>query len=189
MRTFVQGLARTRQAAIAFLVAIIMSVFLTASASAFDVIRSHGTTAPWEANDDAVAPFARCRYEGAAGTFFLRKVRGREIGVLGTESPPQSVAYRLLLQQRTLDGWKTTQRGELISGVTGSLGAVLPASRIRRDPNVSPNSARYRLAFKIYWFDDTAQVTGFVVASATHHRRSYDGSDGHSCRGRVPIAP
>jgi hypothetical protein len=189
MRNLVHGLARTRHTAIAFIAAMVMCLSITASASAFDVIRSHGTTAPWEANDDAVTPFARCRYEGAAGTFVLRKVRGREIGVLGTQSPPQSVAYRLLLQQRTLDGWKTTQRGELISGVTGALGAVLPASGIRRDPNVSPNSARYRLAFKIYWFDDTAQVVGFVFASATHHRRSYDGSDGHSCRGRVPIAP
>ena len=136
------------------------------------------------------APFARCRYEGAAGTWFLRHVRGRQVGILGTEATPQSVGYRLLLQQRTLDGWKTTQRGELISGVaTNSSQALLPRSSILRNPNVSPNSARYRLAIKVIWFDATADVQGVEVAFANHHRRSFDGSVGRACRGRVPIAP
>ena len=63
---------------------------------------------------------------------------------------------------------------------------MLPRSRIRRDPDVSPNSGRYRLALKVVWYDQHANVQGVEVAYVQRHLRSFDDSVGPSCRGQVP---
>ena len=174
------------RAAIAALAAVLWAVASVVPASAFVVIRSTGDVGSWTTADSNSTPGARCRYEGAAGSFFLRAVRGNSVSISGTQSQDRSVGYRLLLQQKTLDGWKTVQRGVLITeSATQSSPALLPRSRIRRDPDVSPNSGRYRLALKVIWFDQHANVQGVVVAHIQRHLRSFDDSLGSSCRGQV----
>jgi hypothetical protein len=176
-----------RRAAIPALVAILWSVVSVVPASAVVVIKSTGDTAPWETADNDATPGARCLYEGAAGSWFLRSVRGNSVGIFGTESQPRSVGYRLLLQHQTPHGWKTTQRGTLITNsATQSSPALLPRSKIRRDPDKSPNKGHYRLALKVVWFDQQANVQGVEVAYVVRHRRSFDDSLGPSCRGQVP---
>ena len=175
------------RAAIAALVAILWSVVFVVPASAVEPIRSNGDTGLWETADNDSTPGARCLYEGAAGSWFLRSLRGNSVGIYGTGSQPRSVGYRLLLQRQTPQGWKTTQRGTLItSAATQSSPALLPRSRIRRDPDKSPNTGHYRLALKIVWYDQQANVQGVEVAYVVRHRRSFDDSLGPSCRARVP---
>jgi hypothetical protein len=175
------------RAAIALLFAILWAVGSVVPASAVVVTRSTGDVGSWETADTNSTPGARCRYEGAAGSFFLRSIRGNSVGIFGTESQERSVGYRLLLQHHTSHGWTTTQRGTLITGAaTQSSPALLPRSRIRRDPDVSPNSGRYRLALKVVWYDQHANVQGVEVGYIQRHRRSFDDSVGASCRGQVP---
>jgi hypothetical protein len=173
------------------LVATCVAIIALASAaptSAVVVIRSSGATAPWQTADNDAKPGARCRYEGAAGSWFLRRIRGNGVGVYGTESELRSVGYRLLLQKQTAHGWKTTQRGVLITGAASqSSPALLPRSRILRDPDKSPNKGHYRLAMKLIWYDEHANVQGVEVAYIVRHRRSTDDSLGPSCRGRLPM--
>jgi hypothetical protein len=175
------------RASIASVIAVLCALVPVAPTSAVVPIKSTGETAPWETADNDAQPGARCRYEGAAGSFFLRSVRGNAVGVFGTESQLRSVGYRLLLQKQTAHGWKTTQRGELItSAASQSSPALLHRSRIRRDPERSPNKGHYRLAMKVVWFDAQADVEGVEVAYVVRHRRSFDDSLGPSCRGRLP---
>jgi hypothetical protein len=185
MRTIrLSGRTRLR---VATMVALVCAFASVAPTSAVVVIRSTGETAPWETADSDAQPGAHCRYEGAAGSWFLRSLRGNSVGVLGTESQPRSVGYRLLLQRQTPHGWKTTQRGTLITNAaTQSSPALLPRSRIRRDPDESPNKGHYRLALKVVWYDQHANVQGVEVAYVVRHQRSFDDSLGPSCRARVP---
>ena len=175
------------RSAIAMLVAVLWSAAAVAPASAVQPIRSTGEVAPWETADSDANPGARCRYEGAAGSWFLRSLRGNSVGIYGTGSELSSVGYRLLLQRQTPTGWKTTQKGELITGAASqSSPDLLPRSRIPRDPDKSPNRGHYRLAYKVIWYDLQANVQGVEVAYVVRHRRSFDDSLGPSCRGRVP---
>lgn len=167
--------------------AILGALLWVAPTSATVVIKTTGQVAPWETADNDSRPGARCRYEGAAGSFFLRSIRGNSVGIVGTESQLRSVGYRLLLQRQTAKGWKTTQRGVLITGAASQSSPVLlPRSRILRDPDVSPNKGHYRLALKLTWFDEQANVQGIEVAYVVRHLRSTDDSLGPSCRGRIP---
>ena len=121
------------RAAIVLLVAVLWAVGSVVPASAVVVTRSTGVTGSWQTADNDAKPGARCRYEGAAGSFFLRSIGGNSVRVFGTESQQQSVGYRLLLQKQTAHGWKTTQRGVLLTNsATQSNSALLPRSRIRR---------------------------------------------------------
>ena len=81
------------RAAIALLVAVLWAVGSVVPASAVVVTRSTGVIGSWETADTNSTPGARCRYEGAAGSFFLRSIRGNSVGIFGTESQERSVGY------------------------------------------------------------------------------------------------
>jgi hypothetical protein len=138
--------------------------------------------------DTSADPGTRCRYDGAAGTWYLQRIHVPAPTIFGASAQPRSVGYRLLLQQRTTHGWKTVQRGTLVSGVADtSTAATLTGSTVVRDPDVAPNWPRYRAALKLIWWDAHAQVQGTQLLAIEHHRRTFDGSVGLACPGRVPI--
>lgn len=145
----------------------------------------HGT---YKVTDSPARPGAWCRYEGTAGTWYLQRIRVPAPTIYGSSAQLRSVGYRLLLQRGTAHGWKTVQRGTLISGVADkSTAATLTGSTVVRDVDVAPNWPRYRAALKLIWWDAHAQVQGRVLVAMEHHRRSSDGSVGRACHGRVPI--
>jgi hypothetical protein len=147
-----------------------------------------GTQGTYTVTDSPARPGARCRYEGTAGTWYLQRIRVRAPTIYGSSAQLRSVGYRLLLQRATTHGWKTVQRGTLISGVADkSTAATLTGSTVVRDLDVAPNWPRYRAALKLIWWDAHAQVQGRVLVAIEHHRRSSDGSVGRACHGRVPI--
>jgi hypothetical protein len=170
------------------LVIAIIGAFAASPASAATPLTSHGTVGDWSLTDTSTQPGGRCAYQGAAGTFYLDRIRVHGPTIYGTTSGLRSVGYRILLQHRTATGWKTTQRGKLISGAASLMQPVtLPASRVVRNPDKSPNTRRYRAVVKIIWWNQHARVQGVVKARLNHLRRSYDSSIGHACRARVPI--
>ena len=151
-------------------------------------IGGSGTHGSYSIVDSRATPGARCRYDGAAGTWYLQRIHVPAPTIYGASAQPRSVGYRLLLQQRTTHGWKTVQRGTLVSGVADtSTAATLTGSAVVRDPDVAPNWPGYRAALKLIWWDAHAQVQGRVLVAIEHHRRSSDGSVGRACHGRVPI--
>jgi hypothetical protein len=182
------SLSRGARMTVATIVAVACALASVAPTSATEIIRTTGDVGDWSYDDNDAMPGARCRYEGAAGSWFLRSLRGRRVVIEGTESELRSVGYRLLLQRQTPNGWKTTQRGVLITGAASlSTLATLPRSRILRDPDESPNKGHYRLALKIIWYDAQADVQGVQVANIVRHFRTSDDSLGPSCRGRIPM--
>ena len=114
----------------------------------------------------------------APRALFLRSIRGNAVGIEGIETELRSVGYRLLLQHATAHGWRTTQRGTLVtSAASQTHTAVLHKSRVLRDPDASPNTGRYRLATKVVWYDGSAHVQGTQTAcNIENHSRSTNGS-------------
>ena len=152
-------------------------------------IGATGTHGEYSVTDTPATPGARCRYEGAAGTWYLSSMHVPAPTIYGTSAQLQSVGYRLLLQRGSAHGWQTVQRGTLVSGVADkSSAAALTGSTVARDVDVAPNWPRYRAVIRLTWWDANAQVEGRVVLAIEHHRRTSDRSVGPACRGRVPIA-
>lgn len=152
------------------------------------LIHQSGTHGAYVVTDTSAKPGARCRYDGTAGTWYLNSMHVRAPIIYGTSRHARSVGYRQFLQRRTAHGWKTVQRGPLISGAaTKKTAAALPGSTLVRDLAKAPNWPRYRAALKLIWWDAYANVKGRVILAMKHHRRSFDGSVGRTCHGRVPI--
>jgi hypothetical protein len=143
----------------------------------------------YSVTDTTRKPGARCRYEGAAGTWYLQRMRVRAPTIYGASAQLRSVGYRLLLQRRKAQGWSTVQRGPLISGVADrDTAATLSDSSVARDVSVAPNEGRYRAALRLIWWDAHAHVASHAFVALKHHRRTYDASVGRACPGRAPIS-
>lgn len=146
-----------------------------------------GTIGAWSITDTAGSPGVRCVYEGAAGSWYLQKVKVPAPTIYGTSSHLRSVGYRLLLQYKTASGWVTSQKGPLISGpASTSTAATLTGSNIVRNPGLSPNGRKYRVELKLIWYRANASVQGIAYVLVDHLRRGYDGSVGATCKGQVP---
>lgn len=181
------SVSRIGRAMLGIVMALLTVTSATGPAAGASVIRSHGSVGTWKIVDTRMIPGARCRYEGAAGSYFLQRLRVRRPVMYGSGPALRSVGYRMLLQRRTAAGWKTTQRSTLISGnASRSAPVTLPGSAVRRDPAKSPNRGRYRAVLRLLWWNRAAQVKGVVLVGIGHYQRSY-GSDGALCRGQVPI--
>lgn len=182
----------TRRIARASRSLIVLATLLLATQGVADAsvpIREGGTHGAYRFTDTAVRPGASCRYEGTAGTWFLQRIHVRAPTIYGASAQLGSVGYRLLLQRRTAHGWRTAQRGTLISGVADrDTAATVTGSTVVRDVAIAPNWPRYRAALKLTWWDAQAQVQGRVLLAIEHHRRTSDDSIGPSCGGRVPIS-
>ena len=181
-----------RRSARAGLCMIILTALLSSThaiAQAAVPISESGTHGTYDITDTLATPGARCRYEGTAGTWYLQGLHVRAPVIYGATAQLRSVGYRLLLQQRTADGWHTVQRGTLISGAADEgTAATLTGSTVVRDVDVAPNSARYRAALNLVWWDANAQVEGRVILAIENHRRTSDHEVTRTCQGRVPIA-
>ena len=169
---------------------IVLAVFVVGTqgpALATTKVGQSGVHGKYHVADTKVKPGARCRYDGAAGTWYLQRIHVRAPTIYGTSAKHRSVGYRLLLQRRTAHGWKTLQRSTLISGVADkNTAATLTGATVVRDVDVAPNWPRYRAALKLVWWDAHAKVQGRVLLAIKHHRRSYDGSVTRVCPGRTP---
>ena len=152
-------------------------------------IHETGTTGEYDVTDTLSDPGATCRYEGAAGSWYLHDIRVPAPTIYGSSSQLRSVGYRLLLQRRSADGWTTIQRGPLISGVASEDEAAdITGSSVVRDPARAPNQGRYRAALRLIWWDANARVEGTVILAIENHRWDHDDSVGATCRGRLPIS-
>ena len=98
-----------RRSARAGLCMIILTALLSSThaiAQAAVPISESGTHGTYDITDTLATPGARCRYEGTAGTWYLQGLHVRAPVIYGATAQLRSVGYRLLLQQRTADGWQ-----------------------------------------------------------------------------------
>ena len=181
-------LGRTARSVLALVVLVAVMPGMPGVTQAAVPVSEVGTHGSYKVTDSPGRPGARCRYEGTAGTWYLQRIHVRAPTIYGSSAQLRSVGYRLLLQRGTAQGWRTVQRGTLISGVADkTTAATLNGSTVVRDVDAAPNWPRYRAALKLIWWDAHAQVEGRVLLAVEHHRRTSDDSIGRACRGRVPI--
>ena len=168
-------------------IVLVLGILGAAPASGATPIGHWGHTGRYAVDDTTAEPGAVCQYDRGAGSHVLTRVRVPPIAMWGRRDELQQVGYRLLLQQRIGGSWRTVVVGPLRTSLAEKdVGNGVPSSAVTRDPELLPNGSRYRAVLRQLWFDnDDLSVEGRVRVRIDHHERSFDGSQGATCRGQV----
>lgn len=172
----------------ALLLAVVAALWIPATAIGATQIARTGSPGAWVYPESIGDPGAVCLYGGAAGTAYLERIRmGSRVRIRGVTASLRSVAYRPIVQQLVAGTWRSVRYGirHTAYATTAGYAAIDPGAII---VPVGPghDSASYRLALRLIWYNADASILGTRTVAVTWHEGGTAMGGpvlGASCRG------